>query len=819
MSDTPNLGLPYIDAAQAQKHVTHNDALSELDAVVNLAVKQRNITSAPSAPLAGDRYIVGVGGVGAFAGHDGAVAYFVDGAWLFATPRSGWRCFVESESALLIFIAGAWVDAGAAIHALQNLSTLGVGVVADASHPLSAKLNGALFTALSSAEGGSGDLRLTLNKSSAANTASQIYQDGYSGRAETGLCGDDHFHVRVSSDGAVWRDAINVDPATGLVSFPAGVAGGLNTIWNGVGAPSASIGVVGDFYLDTANARIYGPRAAGGWPTAGLSLVGPAGATGGVGPQGPVGPAGVVGPAGTVGPQGPAGANGISRLNRAPTISDDQSIGYAANSTWLNAGNGDVWQCLASTTGAAAWQKTGASRALPLDAAPSAAAAYGVTRLRRAYAGNAFQIKRLSDNTTLDVGFVNDVADFGAADAFCQGTTGVFAKWYDQSGNGLDALAGANPPRLTFNTVNGFRAISFSTLGGAYQSFNVPAGLSLARNNYSVFMVMMSTGHAQGQTSYVVNGTDASYLNNSLLISANTGRFQAVANAFPVFFNADAEPTALILSSGNTSLTLTANEQSATAAAPLTASSLVGGAIGLYSGYLFMGEAMACAFYARALSSTETSSLKNAAYQQFRMTPQLLDRLVLIADSIGAGADADVAMPWSRQARDLFTTRPWRIFNQGASGQTAAWFDANYAANTGPLKQAGVRNILIISLGTNDIAAGTAATAIYASLSSLVGKARATGYTDIGMATILPRSNTTLAGGGAAQETVRLALNTLIRANGAGADFIVDVGADSVMGAYANVGDATLYVGGLHPTARGQAYLARVYAAAINARV
>ena len=138
MSDTPNLGLPYIDAAQAQKHVTHNEALSELDAVVNLAVKQRNITSAPSAPLAGDRYIVGVGAVGVFAGHDGAVAYFVDGAWLFATPRSGWRCFVESESALLIFIAGAWVDAGAAIHALQNLSTLGVGVVADASHPLSA---------------------------------------------------------------------------------------------------------------------------------------------------------------------------------------------------------------------------------------------------------------------------------------------------------------------------------------------------------------------------------------------------------------------------------------------------------------------------------------------------------------------------------------------------------------------------------------------------------------------------------------------------------------------------------------------------------
>lgn len=788
MSDTANLGLPYLDAAQAQKHVTHNAALSEIDAVTHLAVKHRGVTAAPIAPAKGDRYLIGAGATGAFAGHDGAVAYFVDGAWLFATPRAGWRCFIESEALLLIYVAGAWVDVGAAIHTLSNLTTLGVGAAADPSNPLLAKLNSALFAARSSAEGGTGDLRLALNKSAAGNTVSQIYQDGYSGRAEVGLCGDDHFHVKVSADGATWREALNVDPATGLVSFPSGVASGLNTIWNGVGAPSAGLGVVGDFYIDTASSRLYGPKATGGWPSAGVSLL------------------------------GPIGANGVSRLNRAPSAMDDASAGYVANATWINAGNGDYWQCLAPTAGAASWQKIGASRALLLDAVPTAAAAYGVTRLRRGYVGNAFQIKRASDNAMLDVGFVGDIADFGLADAFCQGTVGVFSKWYDQSGAGLDALAGANPPRLTFNTVNGFRAISFSTNGGAYQSFTLPTGLSLARNNYSVVMAMMSTGHAQGQTSYVVNGTDASYLNNSLLISSNTGRYQSVANAFPVYFNADAEPTALILSSGSANLTLTANEQSATAASPLSASTLVGGAIGLYSGYLFMGEAMACVFYPRALSMAEMASAKSALYQQFRMTPQLLDRLVLIADSIGAGADADFAMPWSRQARELFTARPWRIFNQGASGQTAAWFDANYAANTGPLKLSGVRNMLVISLGTNDIAVGTSASAIYASLSSLVAKARTTGYSDVGVATILPRANTTLAGGGSAQETVRLALNTLIRANTAGADFIIDVGADPVMGAYANVSDATLYVGSLHPTARGQAYLARVYAAAINAR-
>ena len=42
MDETPNLTLPYIMAAQAQKHVTHNEALRALDAVVQLSVLDRD---------------------------------------------------------------------------------------------------------------------------------------------------------------------------------------------------------------------------------------------------------------------------------------------------------------------------------------------------------------------------------------------------------------------------------------------------------------------------------------------------------------------------------------------------------------------------------------------------------------------------------------------------------------------------------------------------------------------------------------------------------------------------------------------------------
>jgi hypothetical protein len=219
-----HLAVPYIDAAQAQKHVTHNEALQLLDALVHLSVSARNQSEPPATSIEGQRFIVAANATGAFAGKDLQIGAFVSGAWIFFAPRAGWRAFVEAESLLLIYDGAAWRDAGLMLRSLQNLNLLGVGSTADAANPLSAKLNAALFSALSGAEGGTDDLRFTLNKSATGATVSQLYQDNWSGRAETGLIGDDHFHVKVSADGATWREAINIDPATAVVSFPSGAA-------------------------------------------------------------------------------------------------------------------------------------------------------------------------------------------------------------------------------------------------------------------------------------------------------------------------------------------------------------------------------------------------------------------------------------------------------------------------------------------------------------------------------------------------------------------------------------------------------------------
>ena len=224
MSDTPHLGLPTIAAAQAQKHVTHNEALRTLDALVMLAVIDRDLTAPPASPAEGDRFLVKATGTGAFAGKDDQIAHYCDGGWRFCPPQAGWVCYVIDESILVAWNGSAWSDVFAAISSLQNLGLLGIGTTADATNPLSAKLNNALWTAKTVAEGGDGTLRYKLSKESAAKTLSLLFQDDYSGRAEIGLTGDDDFHVKVSADGTTWYEGLKIDHLTGKLSFP--VSGG-----------------------------------------------------------------------------------------------------------------------------------------------------------------------------------------------------------------------------------------------------------------------------------------------------------------------------------------------------------------------------------------------------------------------------------------------------------------------------------------------------------------------------------------------------------------------------------------------------------------
>jgi hypothetical protein len=223
MTDTTNLGLPCIEAAQAQKHVTHNDALRIFDALVQIAIVDRDLSTPPALAEEGQRWIVASGGTDTWSGRDNAIAAWQDGGWQFYAPKAGWLAYAADEGVLLVWNGGAWVDALSTVTALQNLARLGLGTAADAANPLSAKLNNALFAARTVAEGGDGTLRYRLSKESADKTLSLLFQDNFSGRAEIGLTGDDDFHLKVSGDGENWVDSIVIDRATGATKL-AGLA-------------------------------------------------------------------------------------------------------------------------------------------------------------------------------------------------------------------------------------------------------------------------------------------------------------------------------------------------------------------------------------------------------------------------------------------------------------------------------------------------------------------------------------------------------------------------------------------------------------------
>jgi hypothetical protein len=221
MSDTTNLALPLIEGAQAQKHVTHNEALRILDTLVQLAVLDRDLNAPPATPAEGQRWIVksSPAPTGAWANHGGQIAAWQDAAWQFSSAKTGWVAYVVDEGALLAWNGAAWVDALTMLSSLQNIALLGLGTTADSSNPFSAKLNNVLFAAKTEAEGGSGDVRCKLSKESAAKTLSFLFQDSFSARAEIGLTGDDDFHFKVSADGSTFVDAIILERATGAAKF------------------------------------------------------------------------------------------------------------------------------------------------------------------------------------------------------------------------------------------------------------------------------------------------------------------------------------------------------------------------------------------------------------------------------------------------------------------------------------------------------------------------------------------------------------------------------------------------------------------------
>ncbi len=102
------LSLPFIMAAQAQKHVTHNEAIKRLDILTQLSVKGRPQTTPPSLLEEGDVFIVAPNGGDLWSGRDNQIAFYENGAFQFIMPNEGWHAYLPDEKNILIFDGETW---------------------------------------------------------------------------------------------------------------------------------------------------------------------------------------------------------------------------------------------------------------------------------------------------------------------------------------------------------------------------------------------------------------------------------------------------------------------------------------------------------------------------------------------------------------------------------------------------------------------------------------------------------------------------------------------------------------------------------------
>ncbi len=194
---SPHLALPFLLPAQAQKHVTVNEALARLDALVQLAVSHRDLSAPPAGPEEGARYIVGPQASGDWTGQEGRIALFAGGGWLFLVPRPGWRAFVTPEGIELVHDGADWA---------AGPRMLGVNAQPDATNRLAVASEAVLLSHAG------GDHRLVINRAGAGDTASLVFQSDWQGLAEIGLAGGADLTIK-AFDGAAWYEALRVDRA------------------------------------------------------------------------------------------------------------------------------------------------------------------------------------------------------------------------------------------------------------------------------------------------------------------------------------------------------------------------------------------------------------------------------------------------------------------------------------------------------------------------------------------------------------------------------------------------------------------------------
>ena len=111
----PNLGLHYgWTPGESGWGGGMDTNLKRLGGIIHLSVKDRDLTTPPTKPKEGNRYLISKGASGEWANKTHHIALFIANSWVYHTPKTGWLCFIEDEEVLSIYKSEGW-SSGVAI--------------------------------------------------------------------------------------------------------------------------------------------------------------------------------------------------------------------------------------------------------------------------------------------------------------------------------------------------------------------------------------------------------------------------------------------------------------------------------------------------------------------------------------------------------------------------------------------------------------------------------------------------------------------------------------------------------------------------------
>lgn len=135
-----------------------------------------------------------------------------------------------------------------------------------------------------------------------------------------------------------------------------------------------------------------------------------------------------------------------------------------------------------------------------LDNYPTSGAAFALRKISFTYTGNCIRVRRSSDNTEQDIGFLNNVLDTAAMKTFVGANNGFVVTWYDQSGAAKNAgqSTAANQPSIITSGVINYNSTNMPTIkfDGSNDALTLTA---IAMTSYSFFIYYGSPSGAIGE--------------------------------------------------------------------------------------------------------------------------------------------------------------------------------------------------------------------------------------------------------------------------------------------------------------------------------